>query len=199
MKSVAAFLASVVAAFGGASATSTPTAQIVQGTHCATITHYLAYGTSGPEVSQLQKYLGVSQTGYFGPLTQSTLIKWQISAGIIPSAKSDGAGAVGPKTRGALRCIEQASVQSTASTVVQSDHSKDATSSVATSEPQITAPISLPAVSTGGGGGTAKPRCPAFTTPKPPASQCKTGPWVVISDEANCPVQWDCSDPNSIE
>src|SRR6185503_18969826 len=81
------------------SGTSTP----VQA-HCVNIVHSLALQSRGEEVVQLQKFLNVRQSGYFGPLTRVALIKWQIAAHLITSATSPGAGTTGPKTRAALHC-----------------------------------------------------------------------------------------------
>lgn len=72
------------------------------GNSCFGFSHNLYVGvtdaTTGGEVSQLQTMLGVSPTGYFGPLTKQAVINWQGAHGISPI------GVVGPATRAALAC-----------------------------------------------------------------------------------------------
>ena len=67
---------------------------------CPQILRQLSQGTSGEDVRGLQAYLGVSQTGYFGPMTASAVAQFQSSEGI------SQVGAVGPQTRAAFarRC-----------------------------------------------------------------------------------------------
>jgi len=63
--------------------------------------------TTGGEVSKLQRFLGVNPTGFFGPLTQEAVQRWQASRGIVSSGSPDttGYGYVGPRTRSAMSCI----------------------------------------------------------------------------------------------
>ena len=64
---------------------------------------FLSRGTSGADVSTLQRFLKqqsffyANATGYFGPLTESALIEFQLGQQIISSA-SEG-GVFGPRTR----------------------------------------------------------------------------------------------------
>ncbi len=58
------------------------------------------------EVSKLQQFLGVIPTGYFGPLTEQAVERYQSSHGIVSSGSPDttGYGFVGPQTRTAMAC-----------------------------------------------------------------------------------------------
>jgi len=189
------FLATVGAVLGiSTGATSTvPTMPV----HCVNIVHTLAVGSTGVEVVALQGFLGVKVTGYFGPLTKSTLIKWQISNHIVISASSIGAGQVGPKTRAMMACKPTETVPSPISVPPP----PKATTSVQTSIPPPPPPPVQPLTSGSGAasnsGGVAN-QCKSFTTPKPPDSQCQWQ-WQLIRDEAGCPEQWDCSDPDNYE
>lgn len=58
-----------------------------------TFTKNLKLGSTGKEVTELQKILKISPTGYFGSLTRATLIKFQ-KANNLPQT-----GTVGPMTR----------------------------------------------------------------------------------------------------
>src|SRR3989338_7497737 len=60
---------------------------------CPTFTRTLAQGASGEDVTQLQQYLGVSATGYFGPMTAKAVAAVQADAGL------SQVGIVGPATR----------------------------------------------------------------------------------------------------
>src|SRR3989344_6362030 len=69
------------------------------------ITHVLTVGSrdlgTGGDVSRLQTFLGISPTGYFGPITKAGVITFQKDTGIVPAV-----GYVGPLTRAAIvkRC-----------------------------------------------------------------------------------------------
>jgi len=52
----------------------------------------LGYGMKDPDVVELQKRLGVIQTGYFGTLTYQAVVNYQLRSGIVPT------GFVGPLT-----------------------------------------------------------------------------------------------------
>jgi len=67
---------------------------------CPKFARTLVRGMRGDDVAQLQAYFGVSQTGFFGPLTQQALVQFQLQEGISPI------GILGPLTRGAFarRC-----------------------------------------------------------------------------------------------
>lgn len=69
----------------------------------------LTVGDKGDDVELLQSILmqqgllkETQVTGYFGPLTESALIQYQIKQGIIPSGDAFGAGVLGPMTRQTL-------------------------------------------------------------------------------------------------
>lgn len=67
---------------------------------CPQIDRTLNQGASGSDVSDLQEYLGVSQTGYFGPMTAQAVSSFQADEGL------SQVGIVGPQTRAAFarRC-----------------------------------------------------------------------------------------------
>ena len=69
-------------------------------TTCPTFTRTLGQGTSGDDVTELQAYLGVSQTGYFGPMTAKAVAVFQAEESL------SQVGFVGPQTRAAFarRC-----------------------------------------------------------------------------------------------
>ena len=185
MKTAAAFLATVLATFGGA--TSTPATLAP----CVNIAHTLSLGSKSAEVAKLQQFLGVSQTGYFGPQTRQKLLAWQLSHAVVPSAKTLGAGTTGPKTRAALKCAPAA-----------------ASATATSSQKQIVAPVAPTPIATSStivpvapaqtiqsiGGSSGAPNCPAFTVPKP-TGQCEWE-WQKVIDESGCYIDWDCSDPN---
>ncbi|MBI5457781.1 PKD domain-containing protein [Candidatus Kaiserbacteria bacterium] len=60
---------------------------------CPQILRTLAQGATGDDVTQLQQYLGVSTTGYFGPVTARAVAAAQADAGL------EQVGIVGPQTR----------------------------------------------------------------------------------------------------
>ncbi len=84
---------------------------------CVNLSHTLLSGStdslSGGEVSKLQAYLGVRQTGYFGPLTKQAVINWQKAHDV------SAIGVVGPTTRGIMACAGTQSPMSTPSNVPQ--------------------------------------------------------------------------------
>src|SRR3989344_2644894 len=86
---------------------------------CPALTRVLYRGLRGNDVSSLQAHLGVSQTGFFGPVTEAAVQKLQMEVGI--AAPNTGApagyGQVGPRTRAAiaLRCGGSSSQAFTAS------------------------------------------------------------------------------------
>lgn len=94
--------------------------------YCPTFPRILSFGSSGSDVTQLQKFF-ISQnflaardgTGYFGALTQAAVRKWQAQYNIVSSGTpaTTGYGTVGPKTRatiiqncGTLQTLSQSSV-----------------------------------------------------------------------------------------
>lgn len=193
MKTGLSFLAAaVLSAFGGA--TSTPAQPVaVAPTSCVTITRTLSIGSRTDEVKKLQKFLGVEQTGYFGSLTRQKLIEWQISKKIILTAKAEGAGTTGPKTRAALKC---------GTAVVPASPVATQASTATTSPAAATSTTNIPAAqvpASGGAGGVVVPTVSPYgytcTAPgaKPAPSTCTTGAWELSADEAGC-VIWACLD-----
>ena len=81
---------------------------------CLSLGRTLRVGMSGEDVAKLQELLiradllGEGKaTGYFGPLTEAAVKKWQAAQGIVSSgdAASTGFGVVGPKTRAAILTV----------------------------------------------------------------------------------------------
>jgi peptidoglycan hydrolase-like protein with peptidoglycan-binding domain len=193
VKTIAAFLASAITALTGGAATTTPP---VLNTHCFTIAHTLSYGSQGTDVSNLQQFLGVKPTGYFGPATQKALMNWQISSGIIHTARAEGAGSLGPKSRAAMRCnLSAVPVKTTPTPIPTPIPAHINTTAPAPTPNPVALPPSIVPSSAGGSGptspGSTAAQCAEFTTLKPPDSQC-AGTWQKIMDEAGCYVEWDC-------
>ncbi len=194
MKTGLSFLAAaVLSAFGGATSTPVQPAALAP-TSCVTITRALTVGSRGDDVKKLQQVLGVEQTGYFGAMTKQKLVAWQISKKIVLTAKAEGAGTTGPKTRAALKCV--ALPVPTASSVVTSVATATATTSTATATSST--PSVLPSAGgSGGGGGIIVPSVSPYgyicTQPgdQPPASSCTDGTWQLSLDEAAC-ITWAC-------
>lgn len=78
---------------------------------CPALLRTLERGSKGDDVAQLQEYLasqklltGDSITGFFGPLTETALQRWQSMFGIVKtgSPASTGYGVAGPRTRTAI-------------------------------------------------------------------------------------------------
>ena len=63
------------------------------GNACPVFMRTLVQGATGDDVTELQQYLGVSPTGYFGPITAKAVVATQAEAGL------DQVGIVGPQTR----------------------------------------------------------------------------------------------------
>lgn len=72
---------------------------------CPVFSRSLSMGISGSDVTQLQAYLNaqgylsVSPTGYFGPLTQAAVARWQAQGGVV-ALGGFGSGTFGPLSRG---------------------------------------------------------------------------------------------------
>lgn len=69
----------------------------------------LGYGMNGDDVRALQKFLSVTQTGYFGPLTRQAVIKFQetyASDILSPAGLMSGNGFVGPYTLKKLNSLD---------------------------------------------------------------------------------------------
>jgi len=98
---------------GGGVSVSTP----IQANYCPKLIHNFYLGVkddeTGGQVTELQKFLAQDTsvypegliTGYFGPMTEQAVRKWQAKHGIVSSGSPDttGYGVVGPKTREVMR------------------------------------------------------------------------------------------------
>src|SRR3989344_2434574 len=67
---------------------------------CPQVLRTLDQGISGSDVKEVQSYLGVSQTGFFGPMTARAVAAFQAEEGL------SQVGIIGPQTRAAFarRC-----------------------------------------------------------------------------------------------
>jgi peptidoglycan hydrolase-like protein with peptidoglycan-binding domain len=71
---------------------------------CATFARSLFVGASGADVASLQEYLaergffGVAATGYFGPITEAAVARWQAAGGVVAQG-GYGSGTFGPLSR----------------------------------------------------------------------------------------------------
>jgi peptidoglycan hydrolase-like protein with peptidoglycan-binding domain len=112
---------------GGVSSATTGGSQAVPGV-CPVLTRALSMGSKGTDVSSLQTFLAQDPsvypeamvTGYFGPLTEKAVQRWQAKYGVVSSGTPDstGFGVVGPKTRAAIQSRCSAGAQGGASTGV---------------------------------------------------------------------------------
>lgn len=90
--------------------------------HAATIDRQLDFGSTGQEVIDLQTYLSTDMslypsrlvTGYFGPLTQAAVQRFQTAQGIVSSGSpsTTGYGRVGPTTLARLNVLTNGGGQS---------------------------------------------------------------------------------------
>ena len=84
---------------------SNPVVSQTPSTDTSKLSYTLYVGSSGYEVQKLQKelkmlsYFRTDVTGYFGPVTEHAIFKFQQSQGIVKDKESDGAGVFGPKTK----------------------------------------------------------------------------------------------------
>ncbi|MGH7175511.1 MAG: hypothetical protein ACREGR_04100 [Minisyncoccia bacterium] len=71
---------------------------------CIVLSGNLAPGSTGSQVIALQQALGVSATGFFGPLTQTAVESIQMQGDVVSSGtpSTTGFGMVGPATRALL-------------------------------------------------------------------------------------------------
>lgn len=198
---IGVMVATVAALFGFFGTTTHPAVQAPAGSapvvaQCLTLTRSLSFGMTDPGVADLQQFFGVKMTGYFGPLTKAALIQWQINNGVISSAESNGAGVAGPRTRAAMRCAAAVNP----AYIVTTPAAGAASSTEPTSLLRSTfLKPSASSTSRDSWSGDSASSCASFMLPRPSASLCTVGEWVLIRDEAGCPVEWECSDPNSVE
>lgn len=93
------------------SATAAPTT-VVSSSNCPLIGRVLKLGSSGDDVTRLQRFLAVDPSiypeavisGYYGSLTESAVKRWQTKFNIVSSgdAASTGFGVAGPRTAAAI-------------------------------------------------------------------------------------------------
>src|SRR3989344_3272178 len=79
---------------------------------CPVLTRALSVGVSGADVTSLQQFLAAdpavypegTASGYFGPLTEQAVQRWQAKYNVVTSGTpaTTGYGAVGPMTRSAI-------------------------------------------------------------------------------------------------
>lgn len=127
----------VSAALGGGSTTPLHDDAIIDRV-CVAITHTLSLGSTDAgtenQVSVLQESLGITPTGYFGPLTKQAVITWQKAHGINPI------GVVGPATRAAMLCAAQITTTAQPSPLTQPTASVPLTQTPATFVPPTYVP-----------------------------------------------------------
>ena len=89
---------------------------------CPNLYRALSRGSRGSDVTSLQQFFitqglldGDSATGFFGPLTEAAVQRWQAANGIVSSGtpESTGYGRVGPATRQAMACSGEGTPPST--------------------------------------------------------------------------------------
>lgn len=97
-----------------------PIASVGTGSACPTFARSLSVGATGSDVTALQEFLsargflGVSATGYFGPLTAAAVGKWQVQ-NAVTSSNNAGFGVFGPLSRALFSRTCSGSVGSTGS------------------------------------------------------------------------------------
>src|SRR3989344_4421345 len=96
---------------GGMNSATSSVSALPTGLPCLSLARSLSLGTRGDDVRELQKFLiaakllaGDSATGYFGPLTEAAVQRFQTLQKLVSSGNpaTTGFGFVGPKTRGAI-------------------------------------------------------------------------------------------------
>lgn len=134
--------ASGSASSSGSVSTAASSGAVPAAPSCISFTYNLYAGvtdaTTGGDVTRLQNFLGVTPTGYFGPMTQLAVQNWQAAHGVVTSGSPDttGFGFIGPATRIALACAGStsantstaASTHATTTTTPNTEHPTTATS-----------------------------------------------------------------------
>ena len=152
-----AVVANVQAVLEG-TATSTPatpsavsSVSASSGTGCSVVSDNLQFGSSGEDVLRLQAFLSKDKsiypegtvTGYYGPMTEDAVQRWQAMHGIVATGtpSTTGFGIVGPQTlREMKREMEMeceggdSSTSSSTSTSSESHASGDSTASSTSSD-----------------------------------------------------------------
>ncbi|TSC61411.1 MAG: peptidase M15A [Parcubacteria group bacterium Athens0416_74] len=108
LQQIAALQAQLAAQTGG---TASPSS-VVASSNCPLIGRVLKLGSSGDDVTRLQRFLAVDPsiypeamiTGYYGSLTEAAVKRWQTKYNIVSSgdAESTGFGVTGPRTAAAI-------------------------------------------------------------------------------------------------
>src|SRR3989344_500146 len=97
---------------GGVVPAPVPGAPVVDSSACPLIGRILYIGSTGDDVSRLQSFLARDASiyperlvsGYYGPLTEAAVKRWQVKYNIVSSgtAATTGYGQVGPRTAAAM-------------------------------------------------------------------------------------------------
>ena len=97
---------------GSAPAVPVPGAPVIDSSACPLIGRILYIGSTGDDVSRLQSFLARDASiyperlvsGYYGPLTEAAVKRWQVKYNIVSSgtAATTGYGQVGPRTAAAM-------------------------------------------------------------------------------------------------
>lgn len=103
-------VAALQAQLGGQS--TTPVTTVTSSANCPLIGRVLKRGSSGDDVTRLQRFLAVDPsiypegqiTGYYGALTEAAVMRWQVRYNIVSSgtAETTGYGVTGPRTAAAI-------------------------------------------------------------------------------------------------
>lgn len=88
---------------------------------CPVLTRGLSLGASGADVTSLQKFLAADSSvypeanisGYFGPLTEQAVKRWQAKYNVVATGTppTTGYGAIGPATRAAIAKVCEAAAK----------------------------------------------------------------------------------------
>lgn len=149
-------IAELISSQSGNSGTGSIPPGQVGNTACVELSRNLGFGDRGDDVEKLQEMLisdpstgyTASTTGYFGPMTEHALIRFQISHGIV-SSESETDGSAGSLTRGFFHrsCGEGLMKKSDTST------GESSSSESATSYTGSTTTLTLPNENNNGQGG----------------------------------------------
>jgi len=143
--------------------------QVADDLPCLSLTRTLSRDMRGGDVRELQRFFiqagflaSGNDTGYFGPLTEAAVQKWQIAESVVGggSARGTGFGVVGPKTRTSIKsaCSRANASSSSVTSVMSSPNTTPApqpitsTSVVSVGVPRITISAPMHGVVTAAGG-----------------------------------------------
>ena len=113
LNQVAALQAQLTAQGGATTGTNTTSSPVVTSSaNCPLIGRVLKLGSTGDDVSRLQRFLAANPaiypegqiTGYYGALTEAAVKRWQVKYNIVSSGTADttGYGVTGPRTAAAI-------------------------------------------------------------------------------------------------